>query len=192
MLDRGVVKKDQYRTVYTSQTFPTTGYGYAHNLSPEVSAKITQAFFTFDWPGTSLAEEFGKQANGFMGIHHKSDWDVIRKIDNPNAIDDHGKRDMIYLKNGDVIPCRVVSVGEKMVDLEPAFASAVTVSRDQVQAIDNLLEDLFRFTPQRAARLLLKLGAFTRPNALAFVCDLAHSTCEVVRREIGPGNDQYC
>ena len=86
MLDRGVVKKDQYRTIYTSQTFPTTGYGHAHDLHPEVAAKIKQAFFTFDWPGTSLESEFGKQANGFVSIAHKFDWDVIRKIDTANGV----------------------------------------------------------------------------------------------------------
>jgi phosphonate transport system substrate-binding protein len=86
MLDRGVVKKDQYRTVYTSQTFPTTGYGHAHNLHPEVAARIKQAFFTFDWKGSTLDAEFGKQANGFVSIAHKFDWDVIRKIDKANGV----------------------------------------------------------------------------------------------------------
>ncbi len=86
MLDRGVVNEDQYRTIYTSQTFPTTGYGHAHNLHPEVAAKIKQAFFTFDWAGSSLEAEFGKQANGFVSIAHKFDWDVIRKIDTANGV----------------------------------------------------------------------------------------------------------
>lgn len=86
MLDRGVVKADQYRTIYTSQTFPTTGYGYAYNLNPVVAEKIKQAFFTFDWDGTSLAKEFGKQADGFVAIYHKQDWDVIRKIDAANNV----------------------------------------------------------------------------------------------------------
>lgn len=86
MLDRGVVKEDQYVTIYTSQTFPTTGYGYAHNLNPVVAEKIKQAFFSFDWNGTSLAEEFGKQADGFTAIYHKQDWDVIRKIDAANGV----------------------------------------------------------------------------------------------------------
>ena len=86
MLDRGVVNEDQYRTIYTSQTFPTTGYGHAHNLHPEVAAKIKQAFFTFDWVGSSLEAEFGKQANGFVSIAHKFDWDVIRKIDTANGV----------------------------------------------------------------------------------------------------------
>lgn len=86
MLDRGVVKKSQYRTVYTSQTFPTTGYGHAHDLHPVVAAQIKQAFFTFPWEGTSLAGEFGNQADGFVAIYHKQDWDVIRKIDAANNV----------------------------------------------------------------------------------------------------------
>ena len=86
MLGRGVVTEDQYRMVYRSQTFPTTGYGHAHNLHPAVAAKIKEAFFTFAWAGSSLDEEFGKQANGFVSIHHKSDWNVIRKIDTANGI----------------------------------------------------------------------------------------------------------
>jgi phosphonate transport system substrate-binding protein len=86
MLDRDVVKKDQYRTIYKSQTFPTTGYGYAHNLAPQVVAKIKQAFFSFPWKGSKLEEEFGKQADRFISIHYKSDWDVIRKIDAANGV----------------------------------------------------------------------------------------------------------
>ncbi len=86
MLDRGVVKADQYRTVYKSQTFPTTGYGHAHDLHPAVVAKIKEAFFTYPWADSSLAAEFGAQADGFVAIHHKSDWDVIRKIDTANGV----------------------------------------------------------------------------------------------------------
>lgn len=86
MLDRGVIKPDQYQMIYRSQTFPTTGYGHAHNLHPAVVAKIKQAFFTFDWEGSDLDKEFGKQADGFISIHHKSDWDVIRKIDSANGV----------------------------------------------------------------------------------------------------------
>ena len=86
MLERGVVKQDQIRTIYRSQTFPTTGYGHAHNLHPELVAKIEQAFFSFDWKGTTLEEEFGRQADGFVRIVHKFDWDVIRKIDTTNGV----------------------------------------------------------------------------------------------------------
>ena len=70
--------------IYTSQTFPTTGYGLAHNLKPELAAKIKQAFFTYKWEGTALAEEFGKTAppqEKFMPISYKTTWAVVRDID---------------------------------------------------------------------------------------------------------------
>ena len=34
MIDREVVDPTKIRTIYKSETFPTTGYGYAHNLDP--------------------------------------------------------------------------------------------------------------------------------------------------------------
>jgi phosphonate transport system substrate-binding protein len=86
MIDRDVVKADQIRTIYKSETFPTTGYGYAHNLDPMLVAKIKQAFFTFNWEGSDLKQEFAKE-DRFVSIYHKSDWSVIRKIDAANGVD---------------------------------------------------------------------------------------------------------
>lgn len=85
MIDRKVVKADQIKTIYRSQTFPTTGYGHAHNLHPEVVAKVKQAFFTFKWEGSDLKKEFKKE-DRFIAINHKSDWNVIRKIDAANGV----------------------------------------------------------------------------------------------------------
>src|SRR3546814_5342045 len=36
MIARDVVKADQIVSLYKSQTFPTTGYGYVYNLKPEL------------------------------------------------------------------------------------------------------------------------------------------------------------
>ena len=85
MIDRGVVNPDDIVSIYKSATFPTTGYGHAHNLHPEVAARIKQAFFTFDWEGSDLQKEFKKEGR-FVSIHHKSDWGVIRKIDTANGV----------------------------------------------------------------------------------------------------------
>ena len=49
MIRRGVLEEGKVRTIYKSQTFPTTGYGYAHNLNPALVAKIQQAFWTYAW-----------------------------------------------------------------------------------------------------------------------------------------------
>lgn len=86
MIDRKKVDPASIRTIYTSQTFPTTGYGHAHNLHPETAAKVKQAFFTFPWEGSALQKEFKKEGR-FVGIHHKSDWAVIRKIDAANGVE---------------------------------------------------------------------------------------------------------
>ncbi|MDH3639769.1 MAG: phosphate/phosphite/phosphonate ABC transporter substrate-binding protein [Gammaproteobacteria bacterium] len=85
MIDRKVIDPAKIRTIYKSATFPTTGYGHAHNLHPVVAAKIKQAFFSFPWEGSDLQKEFKKEGR-FVSIHHKSDWDVIRKIDAANGV----------------------------------------------------------------------------------------------------------
>ena len=84
-IKRDVIKAEQIRTIYKSQTFPTTGYGHAHNLDPQLTAKIKQAFFTFEWEGSDLKKEFKKEGQ-FMSIRHKNDWDVIRKLDAANGV----------------------------------------------------------------------------------------------------------
>jgi len=88
MVDRDAVDPSKIRTIYKSQTFPTTGFGHAHNLDPTLAAKVRQAFFTFEWEGSALKAEFEKSGEGkFISIVHKFDWDVIRKIDSANGIE---------------------------------------------------------------------------------------------------------
>ena len=82
MIERDVVKADQIVTIYKSETFPTTGYGTAHNLTPALQDKIKEAFFSFKWEGSSLAAEFGKSGEAqFIPITFKDNWTVIRQID---------------------------------------------------------------------------------------------------------------
>ncbi len=85
MFNRKAVDPSKIRTIYKSATFPTTGYGHAHNLHPAVVAKIKQAFFTFQWEGSDLQKEFKKEGK-FVSINHKFDWEVIRKIDAANGV----------------------------------------------------------------------------------------------------------
>jgi len=85
MIARGVVKKEQIKSIYKSQTFPTTGYGIAHNLKPELQEKIKEAFFSFKWEGTKLQAEF-KNEGQFLPITFKEHWEVIRKIDAANGV----------------------------------------------------------------------------------------------------------
>jgi phosphonate transport system substrate-binding protein len=87
MMERGVVSEDQIVSIYKSQTFPTTGYGVVHNLTPELQQKIQDAFFNFEWEGSSLKEEFEKNGEAqFIPITYQEHWDVIRKIDAANDV----------------------------------------------------------------------------------------------------------
>ncbi|WP_299754689.1 phosphate/phosphite/phosphonate ABC transporter substrate-binding protein [uncultured Chloroflexus sp.] len=82
MIKRGVIKADQIRSIYRSQTFPTTAYGYVYNLTPELAAKVREAFATFNWEGSSLQQEFSKSGEAqFIPITYKEHWEVIRQID---------------------------------------------------------------------------------------------------------------
>jgi phosphonate transport system substrate-binding protein len=85
MVERKVVDPKKIRSIYKSKTFPTTGYGHAHNLHPAVAAKIEQAFFTFEWEGSELKKEFKKE-DRFIAIDYKYDWEVVRKIDAANGV----------------------------------------------------------------------------------------------------------
>lgn len=80
MIDRKVVDGSKIRTVYKSQTFPTTGYGHVYNLKPELAENIKKAFFTYNWANSPLKAEF-KAEDKFLPITFKQHWDVIRKID---------------------------------------------------------------------------------------------------------------
>jgi phosphonate transport system substrate-binding protein len=84
MLARNVIKPDQIKTIYKSQTFPTTGYGYVYNLKPELAAKLKEAFFSFNWEGSSLLAEFKNTEppqEKFIPITFKEHWAVVRQID---------------------------------------------------------------------------------------------------------------
>jgi phosphonate transport system substrate-binding protein len=84
MIARDVIKPEAIEVIYKSQTFPTTGYGYVYNLKPELAAKVKDAFFSFNWEGTSLEKEFNKgqpPQEKFMPINYKEYWQVVRDID---------------------------------------------------------------------------------------------------------------
>ncbi|MDX2314927.1 MAG: phosphate/phosphite/phosphonate ABC transporter substrate-binding protein, partial [Gammaproteobacteria bacterium] len=86
MASKGIVNKDDLRVIWESQPFPTTSYGYAHNLHPDLQKSVSDAFLTFDWKGTALAKEFGKQADKFCAITFKEQWKPIRVIQTENGV----------------------------------------------------------------------------------------------------------
>ena len=85
MIDRKALDPKKVRSIYKSETFPTTGYGHVYNLDPQLAEKIRQAFFTFPWEGSALKNEFRKE-DKFIPITYQKDWSVIRKIDEATGV----------------------------------------------------------------------------------------------------------
>ena len=85
MVDKGVVNRDDLRVIWESSLFPTTSYGFAHNLHPDLQKSIRDAFLTFDWKGTALDKEFGKKSDRFIPITFKEHWIDIRTIQKTNG-----------------------------------------------------------------------------------------------------------
>lgn len=85
MIDRKNADQSAFRSIYKSQTFPTTAYGHAYNLDPVLVERIEEAFFTFPWESSALKEEFAAE-DQFVKITYQNDWQVIRSIDSANGV----------------------------------------------------------------------------------------------------------
>ncbi|MBE0464305.1 MAG: phosphate/phosphite/phosphonate ABC transporter substrate-binding protein [Halomonadaceae bacterium] len=85
MAARGLYDTDDVRLIYESDRFPTTSYNYAYNLHPDLVEKIEEAFFSFDFVGTELGEEF-EGVEKFIPINYKDNWQVIRTIQAANGV----------------------------------------------------------------------------------------------------------
>ena len=85
MQARGMFKPGTLRIVYESTPFPRTAFGVAHNLAPELQAKIREAFLTFDFRKSKLASEF-KDIERFGAISYKDHWRDVRTIQKASGV----------------------------------------------------------------------------------------------------------
>lgn len=85
MQARGMFKADALRVVYESAPFPRTAFGVAHNLSPELRAKIKEAFLSFDFKKSKLATEF-KDIERFAEVVYRDAWRDVRTIQQARGV----------------------------------------------------------------------------------------------------------
>jgi phosphonate transport system substrate-binding protein len=78
MVERGTVKGDDFRIIYRSAKFPTSSFGYAHDLKPELVQKIVGAFHTYRFT-PEMQKTFGG-ADRFYPVTYMADWAIIREI----------------------------------------------------------------------------------------------------------------
>ncbi|TDR51017.1 phosphonate transport system substrate-binding protein [Halomonas ventosae] len=86
MAARDLYDPEDVKIIYESDSFPTTSYNYAHNLHPDLVEKIEEAFFSFEFAGTELGEEF-EGVEKFIPINYKDNWKVIRTIQSANGVE---------------------------------------------------------------------------------------------------------
>jgi phosphonate transport system substrate-binding protein len=78
MATRGTIKAADYRIIYKSPVFPTSSFAHAHDLKPELAAKLRQCFFEF-----RFSPEMQKEFNGddrFLPITYQKEWAVVRDV----------------------------------------------------------------------------------------------------------------
>ncbi len=78
MAAAGRINADDFDIVFTSPKFPTSSFGYAYNLHPDLVKKIVDAFYSYRFT-PAMQETFGK-ADRFFPVTYQKDWKVIRDI----------------------------------------------------------------------------------------------------------------
>jgi phosphonate transport system substrate-binding protein len=74
----GRINKDDYRIIWQSSLFPTSSFGYAYDLDPELVKKIKEAFFEYRF-NPEMQKTFGG-ADRFFPVTFKQDFELIRLI----------------------------------------------------------------------------------------------------------------
>lgn len=81
-IGKGLIKKEQFRSIYKSKPFPPACLGYVYNLEPGLAEKIRAALLDFPWQGTALEKSFKSAGKSrFVPIRYKDQWGFVREID---------------------------------------------------------------------------------------------------------------
>ena len=83
MVEAGRVDPKSIRIIWQSDMFPTSSFGYAHDLKPELVEKIIKAFNDYRFT-PEMQKTFGG-ADRFYPVTYKKDWAIIRDIADANG-----------------------------------------------------------------------------------------------------------
>lgn len=82
LLAQDVVKADAIRSIYKSPAYPPACFAYAHQLQPELAAKVKAAFLDYDWKGTSLEKAYAAaHQSKFVATTYKDAWASVREVE---------------------------------------------------------------------------------------------------------------
>ncbi|OZI28732.1 phosphonate ABC transporter substrate-binding protein [Bordetella genomosp. 1] len=78
MVQRGQVKEEDFRIIYTSEKFPTSSFAYAHDLEPKFRDQMLKCFYDYRFP-----DEMKKAFDGadrFYPVTYQKDWAIVREV----------------------------------------------------------------------------------------------------------------
>ncbi len=83
MAGAGRINESDFRIIWQSSIFPTSSFGYAHDLHPDLVKKIKEAFFEYRFT-PEMQKTFGG-ADRFFPVTFKQDYELIRIIANASG-----------------------------------------------------------------------------------------------------------
>lgn len=78
MVARGQVRGDAFRTIWQSDSFPTSGFALAHDLQPELAQRIRQCFYDFRFP-EAMSRDLGGN-DRFWPATYLREWAPVRAV----------------------------------------------------------------------------------------------------------------
>jgi phosphonate transport system substrate-binding protein len=78
MVASGKVNEEDFRILWLSPTFPTSSFGYAYDLHPDLVAKIKEAFNEYEFTAEMTAAFTG--TDRFFPVTYLRDYNVVRLI----------------------------------------------------------------------------------------------------------------
>ncbi len=78
MIQRGLIKQDELRVIFTSQPFPAGSLAVAHDLDPALRKLIDDCTFSFRFPA-DLTNAF-RGPDRFVPLNYKRDFESVRKV----------------------------------------------------------------------------------------------------------------
>jgi phosphonate transport system substrate-binding protein len=78
MVERGLVRMDDFRIIWKSRNFPPGGLSMAHDLAPALQQKVRDCSYNFKYTPEMVKGFQG--ADRWLPIDYKKDWELIRRV----------------------------------------------------------------------------------------------------------------
>jgi phosphonate transport system substrate-binding protein len=78
MVQRGQVRRENFRIIWQSDPFPTSSFALAHDLRPELAQRIRQCFLDFRFPEAMRRDLGGNDR--FWPATYAQDWAPVRAV----------------------------------------------------------------------------------------------------------------